>query len=51
MKLVKILQEMVESEPNAYPKQTYLTNNKITDEKPSKQLFPKQVATQLSLLN
>ena len=28
-----------------------LTNNKVTYEKPSKQLFPKQVGTQLPLLN
>ena len=28
-----------------------LTNNKIADDMPSKQLFPKQVATQLPLLN
>ena len=28
-----------------------LTNNKITGEKPSQQLFPKLVATQLPLLN
>ena len=28
-----------------------LTINKITGDKPSKQLFPKQVATQLPLLN
>ena len=27
------------------------TNNKITGDKPSKQLFPKQVATQPSLLS
>ena len=31
--------------------QTYLTNNEITDGKPSKQLFRKQMATQLPLLN
>ena len=28
-----------------------LTNNEITDDKPSKQLFHKQVATKLTLLN
>ena len=28
-----------------------LTNNKITGDKPSQQLFPKLVATQLHLLN
>ena len=30
---------------------TILTNNKITGDKASKQLFPKQMATQLPLLN
>ena len=57
--LVKILQELAESKPKSYPKPqrerwtklTYLTNNKITDDKPSEQPFPTQVATQLPLLN
>ena len=58
IKLIEILQELTESEPKAYPKhqRERLTNtspqtNKITGDKPSHQLFPKQVATQPSLLN
>ena len=31
--------------------QLYLQNNKITGTRPSQQLFPKEVATQLHLLN
>ena len=47
IQVVKILQE-----PKAYLKhqKKRRTNNKITDDMPSKQLFPKQVATRLTKL-
>ena len=48
IKLVKILQELAESKPKASKgkmDKKIQTNNKITGDKPSKQLFPKQVAT------
>ena len=50
-KLVKVLQEMAEQNPKLVlntkgkNEQTFLTNNKMTDDKLSEQLFPKQVAT------
>ena len=57
IKLIKILQELTESEPKPYPKHQreidkhIPTNNKITGDKPSQQFFSKQVANQPSLLN
>ena len=59
IKVVKILKELAKSEPKESPSQTLngkldkhiLTNNKITDDKPSKQLFSRQVTTHLPLVN
>ena len=54
IKLVKLIQKLAESEPKAYPKhqrETKTTNKKITDDKSCQQLFPKQVAIHLPLLN
>ena len=56
IKVVKILQELAESEPKAHPihhrerrDKHIITNNRIADDK--LQLFPKQVATQLPFLD
>ena len=56
-KVVEIFQGLTNLKPKLIPNikvkdgQHILTNNKITGDKPSKQLFPKEVATQLPLLN